>query len=194
MIEGLQRYLDIDPREAQQILRSVDFPALRSLTIKSHDKDKDSCAVLVDVLKYFRVEVLFNVMLAGISLPPEDFPERLNGVAEESLPPILQFLRQLTCGILFQPVLEHCSDDFLKFMNYGNEFAILGTEHESVSVMSFIRDRLELGIIDGVYVGPVMEHLIIFVEPNIEEEAKSLGDLKLAKDLRFFFCNVRIMN
>ncbi len=60
--------------------------------------------------------------------------------------------------------------------------------------MSFIRDRLELGTVDEVYVGPVMEHLIIILKPNVQEEAESLGDLKLAKDGRFFFCNVVLMN
>ncbi|SJK99163.1 uncharacterized protein ARMOST_02451 [Armillaria ostoyae] len=203
------KLLYIDPREAQHILRAFDFPTLRKLIIKSHDKDEDSSAVLVDVLKYIRVEELFDVMLAGISLPPEDFPEQtLNGAAAESLPLLLQFLRRLTRGDLFQLVLEYCCDDFLKFMNYGNEFGggklnlsglniliVKGdTEDSSARVMSFIRDRLELGTVDGVYVGPAMEHLIIIVKPNVEEEAESLGDLKLAKDLRFFFCNVVLMN
>ncbi|KAK0435299.1 hypothetical protein EV421DRAFT_1987385 [Armillaria borealis] len=203
------KLLYIDPREAQHILRAFDFPALRKLIIKSHDEDEDSSAVLVDVLKYVRVEELFDVMLAGISLSPEGFPEqKLNGAAEESLPLIFQFLCRLTRGKLFQLVLEYCCDDFLKFMNYGNEFGggklnlsglntlivKVGTEDSSVRVMSFLRNRLELGTVDGVYAGPAMEHLIIIVKPNAEEEAERLGDLKLAKDLRFFFCNVVLMN
>ncbi|KAK0430397.1 hypothetical protein EV421DRAFT_1744115 [Armillaria borealis] len=198
-----------DPREAQQILRAFDFPALRTITMKSHDEDTDGSAVLVDVLKYVRVEELLDVMLTGISLPPKDFPEReLNGAEEESLPLVLQFLRRLTRGHLYKLVLEYCCGDFLKFMNYGDEsgggkvnlsglgalIVKVGTEDASVGVMTFIRDRLELGTVDGVYVGPVMEHIIIIVKPNVEEEAESLGDLKLAKDGGFFFCNVVIMN
>ncbi len=66
----------IDPHEAQQILRAFDFPALRrTLIINSHAEDEDSSAVLVDVLKYVRVEELLDLRLAGISLPPESVPE-----------------------------------------------------------------------------------------------------------------------
>ncbi len=199
----------IDPREAQQILRTFDFPALRTITMKSREEDEDSNAVLVDVLKYVRVEELLDLRLVGISLPPESVSEReLNGAEEESLPLILQFLRRLTRGNLYKLVLEYCSGDFLKFMNYRNESGAgnvhlsglhamivkVRTEDESVGVMSFIRDRLELGTVDEVYVGPVMEHLIIILKPNVQEEAESLGDLKLAKDGRFFFCNVVLMN
>ncbi|SJK99173.1 uncharacterized protein ARMOST_02461 [Armillaria ostoyae] len=195
----------IDPREAQQILRAFDFPALRTLVIKSYNEDEDSRDVLVDALNYVRVEELLDLTLVGISLPPEDFPEReLNGVEEKSLPLILQFLRRLTRGHLYKLVLEYCCDDFLKFMNYGNESGggkvnlsrLKGlivkacTEDASVGVMSFIRNRLERGTVDGVYAGPVLEDLIIIVKPNVQEEAKSLGDLKLAKDGGFFFCNV----
>ncbi len=105
-------------------------------------------------------------------------------------------------------MLEYCSNDFLKFMNYGNEsgggkdnlfrlntlIVKVRTEDASVGVMSFIRDRLELTTVDGVYIGPVMEHLISIIKPNVQEEAESLGDLKLVKDLRFFFRNVVLMN
>ncbi|KAK0237392.1 hypothetical protein EDD85DRAFT_542278 [Armillaria nabsnona] len=198
----------IDPREVQQILRAFDFPALRTLTINSHNEDEDSSAVLVDVLKYIRVEELLDLSLAGICLPLENVPEReLNGAAEESLPLILQFLLRLTRGNLSKLVLQCCCDDFLKFMNYGKEsgggkvnlsglkdlIVKVGTEDASVSVMSFIRDRLELGTVDGVYVGPVMEHILLILKPNVEEEAESLGDMKLAKDGGFFFRNVVIM-
>ncbi|PBK60739.1 hypothetical protein ARMSODRAFT_1066331 [Armillaria solidipes] len=192
----------IDPREAQQILRAFDFPALRTLVIKSYNEDEDNRDVLVDVLNYVRVEELLDLTLVGISLPPEDFPEReLNGAEEKSLPLILQFLRRLTRGHLYKLVLEYCCDDFLKFMNYGNESGggkvnlsgLKGlivkacTEDASVGIMSFIRNRLERGTVDGVYAGPVLEDLIIIVKPNVQEEAESLGDLKLAKDGGFFF-------
>ncbi len=145
----------IDPREAQQIFRAFDLPALRRLTINSHNEDEDSSAVLVDVLKYVRVEELLDLRLAGISLPPENIQEReLNGAAEESLPLILQFLLRLTRGNLSKLVLQSCCDDFLKFMNYGSEsgggkinlsglkdlIVKVGTEDASIGVMSFIRD------------------------------------------------------
>ncbi len=68
------------------------------------------------------------------------------------------------------------------------------TEDENVGVMSFIRDLLELGTVDTVYVGPAMEHLINIVKPNVQAEAERLGDLKFAKDLRFFIRNVVLMN
>ncbi|PBK90878.1 hypothetical protein ARMGADRAFT_1082132 [Armillaria gallica] len=199
----------IDPREAQQILRTFDFPTLGTITMKSNDENKDSSAVIVDVLKYVRVEELLDVMLTRISLPTEDFPEReLNGAEEESLPLVLQFLRRLARGNLHKLVLEYCSGDFLKFMNYRNEsgggevnlsglhalIVKVGTEDASVGVMSFIRDRLELGTVDGVYGGPVMEHMVVIVKPNVWEEAQSLGDMKLAKDGGFFFCNFVLMN
>ncbi len=44
-----------------------------------------------------------------------------------------------------------------------------------------------------MYVGPVLEHMVIILKPNVEEEAESLGDLKLAEDGGFFFRNVVIM-
>ncbi len=93
-------------------------------------------------------------------------------------------------------------------MNYGSEsgggkvnlsglkdlIVKVCTEDASVGVMSFMRDRLELGTVDVVYVGPVVEHMIIILKPNVEEEAESLGDLKLAEDGGLFFRNVVIMN
>ncbi|KAK0490182.1 hypothetical protein EDD18DRAFT_1416844 [Armillaria luteobubalina] len=197
------------PREAQHVLGAFDFPALCSVTMKSHDEDKDSSIVLAELLQYVDVEQLLDVVLTGISLPQEDFPEQeVNGAEEESLPLVLRFLRWLTHGNLHKLVLEYCCGDFLKFMNYRHEsggrevnlarlYALIvkvGTEDASVGVMSFVRDRLALGTVDGVYVGPVLERMIIIVKPNVQEEADSLGDLKLAKDGVFLFCNVTLMN
>ncbi|KAK0472237.1 hypothetical protein IW261DRAFT_1508615 [Armillaria novae-zelandiae] len=198
----------IYPREVQQILRTFDFPALRTLTINSNNEDGDSRAVLVDILKYVRVEELLDLRLIGISLPPANFREReLKGFEEDSLPPVLQFVRRLTCGNLYKLLLECCCLDFLKFMNYrhesrGGKVNLSGlramivkvcTEEASVGVVSFVRDRLELGTVDGVYAGPVLEHMLINVKPNVQEEALSLGELKLAKKGGFIFRNAVIM-
>ncbi|KAK0484112.1 hypothetical protein EDD18DRAFT_1430169 [Armillaria luteobubalina] len=197
------------PREAQHVLGAFDFPTLCSITMKSHDEDKDSSMVLAELLQYVDVEQLLDVVLTGISLPQEDFLEQeMNGAQEESLPLVLRFLCWLTCRNLHKLVLEYCCGDFLKFMNYRHEsgggevnlarlhalIVKVGTEDASVGVMSFVQDRLALGTVDGVYIGPVLEHMIIIVKRNIQEEADSLGDLKLAKDGVFLFCNVTLMN
>ncbi|KAK0184910.1 hypothetical protein F5146DRAFT_1167645 [Armillaria mellea] len=199
----------IDPREAQQIFRAFDFPALRMLTINSHNENENSSVVLADVLKYVRIEELLDLRLIGIALPPEDFSEQeLNQAKEESLPLVLAFLRRLTRGNLFKLVLHCCCNDFLKFMNYRegksgggkvNLFGLkdlvvkAGTEDASVGAMTFIRDRLALGTVNGVYIGPVMDHMLLILKPNVEEEAHSFGGGELAKDRRFMFRNIMLM-
>ncbi|KAK0484108.1 hypothetical protein EDD18DRAFT_1430159 [Armillaria luteobubalina] len=199
----------IYPREAQQILRAFDFPALRTLTINSHNENEDSSTVLVDLLKYVPVERLLDLRLVGISLPPETFPERqLKDAEEESLPLILQLVRRLTRGSLHKLMLQFCCHDFLTFMNYGNEsgggkvnlsglyglIVKVRDEEASVGVLSFIRDRLKLGMVDGVYAGPVLEHMIIIVKPNVKEEVESLGEMKLTKNGGFYFRNVVLVD
>ncbi|KAK0193169.1 hypothetical protein F5146DRAFT_1137044 [Armillaria mellea] len=172
----------IDPREAQQILRTFDFPALRTLSIDSHNEEEDHSTVLVDVLNYVRFEELLDLRLIGITLSPEDFSEQeLNGADEESLPLILQFLCRFSCGNLSKLVLQCCCDEFLKFMNYRNDFG--GGKNQSFRAQGFD--------CKGVYRGskrwchilrPVLEHMLLIVKPNVQEEAESLGDLKFVDD------------
>ncbi len=58
---------------------------------------------------------------------------------------------------------------------------------QSVAVVSFLREQLEQGTIDKVYVGPVLERLLLALKDNVQEEIESLGYLQLAKDSRVIF-------
>ncbi len=188
------RYISF--REPREVLQAIDFPALRTLSIRSLQAGLRSG----DVLKYIRVEELLDLRLVNIVLPPMDCMEGdVRGPAEESLPLTLQLIRRLSRGHQCTLTLEDCCHCFLKFMDYGRErgggFVNLsglkelslqvGTEDGSKGVVSFLRERLELGTVNGAYAGPVLERLMLTMSTNVQEDLEGLGELAKERQISF---------
>ncbi|KAK0477820.1 hypothetical protein IW261DRAFT_1594298 [Armillaria novae-zelandiae] len=176
----------IDPQEACQVLHTFEFPALHKLKLRSLDEGIDSSSVLTDMMKYLPLEQLEKLDLLKIGFPPGPFPNRnlvKNGsIAEESLPLLLQFIRRLVR--VHDLGISACSDALLKYMNYskGESINMPGvktlwlyedTRHPEVVIVPFLRERVKLGIVDGKYVGEIVEVITPFTvlcmgKPSVE--------------------------
>ncbi len=187
-------------REPREVLQAIDFPTLRTLSIRSSRAGLRSGDVLIDVLKYIRVEELLDLRLINIVVPPMGYMEGdVRGPGEESLSLILQLFRRLSRGHLRMLTLEDCCHCFLGFMNYGREMGggsvnlsglkelslQVSTEDGSKGVISFLRDRLELGTVNGVYAGPVLERLMLTMSTNVQEQLEGLGELAKERQISF---------
>ncbi|SJL18232.1 uncharacterized protein ARMOST_21810 [Armillaria ostoyae] len=150
--------------ETCHVLQTFDFPALHDLRLQADGRDFDS-NVFVDVMKYLPVENLDDLSLIRIYVPPGEFPDpdlmRDGSITEGSLPLLLQFIRRL--GLLQKLSISLYPDTFLKFMNYRKGDTINmarlkelwmqeHTEDSNVGIVPFLRERLELGTVDGEYV------------------------------------------
>ncbi|KAK0432406.1 hypothetical protein EV421DRAFT_1504019, partial [Armillaria borealis] len=180
-------HLDIgymDPKEACQVLPTFDFPALHKLRLQAGGRELDS-SVFVDVMKYLPVEQLDDLSLIRIYVPPGEFPDpdlvRYGGITEGSLPLLLRFIRRL--GLLRKLSISLYPDTFLKFMNYrkGDTINMAGLkelwmqEHigdSNVGIVPFLRERLELGTVDGEYIGPVLEEMTLSIRSRLYDEVK----------------------
>ncbi|KAK0221241.1 hypothetical protein EDD85DRAFT_983513 [Armillaria nabsnona] len=187
-------------REPREVLQAIDFPALRTLSIRSLQAGLRSGDVLIDMLEYIRVEELLGLRLVNIIVPRMDYMEGdVRGPAEESLPLILQLFRRLSRGHLRTLTLEDCCHCFLKFMNYGRETGSgsvnlsglkelslqVSTEDGSKGVVWFLRDRLELGTVNRAYAGPVLERLMLTMSANVQEQLEGLGELAKERQISF---------
>ncbi|PBK60258.1 hypothetical protein ARMSODRAFT_1026777 [Armillaria solidipes] len=172
------------PEEACHVLQTFDFPALHELRLPADGREFDS-SVFVDVMKYLPVENLDDLSLIRICVPPGEFPHpdlvRDGSITEGSLPLLLQFIRCL--GLLQKLSISLYPDTFLKFMNYRkgdtiNMAKLKGlwmqehTEDSNVGIVPFLRERLELGTVDGEYVGPVLEDMTLVIRSRVYDEVK----------------------
>ncbi|KAK0440042.1 uncharacterized protein EV420DRAFT_1486065 [Desarmillaria tabescens] len=187
--------------EAKNVFRTFDFPGIRKLTLRNRRDDLDDSYVLIELMKYFHLEQLVDLELTGIWVLPEDFSE-LEVLKDDEIPEdyfvILKLFRRLTQVGRF--TLQNCCNDFLRFLNYrdrGGPLNLSGIKHLVVKehtekasagvVVVFIQDRLELGMVNGVYEGSVLESLILDVQADVQAEIKSLGDLAFAKEKKITY-------
>ncbi len=185
------------PQEACQVFETFDFPALHKLKLQGLDEEMDSSGVFTGIMKYLPVEQLDDLSLISIHFPPGDFPDkdlvRSGSIAEESLPLILQFIRRLV--LVRNLVIYPCGDAFLKYMNYGKAGSVnmAGlkelwvreyTQDPDIGIVPFLRERVELGTVDGEYVGPIIEEMTLVTEFRVGDEAKKY--LKLADHTTWF--------
>ncbi|PBK88161.1 hypothetical protein ARMGADRAFT_1120566 [Armillaria gallica] len=198
----LSRVEDLDigymhTQEACQVFEIFDFPALHELKLQGLDEEMDSSGVFLDMMKYLPVEQLDDLSLISIQFPPGDFPDkdlvRGGSIAEKSLPLILQFIRRL--ALLRNLLISPCGDAFLKYMNYGKAGSVnmAGlkelwvreyTQDLDIGIVPFLRERVELGTVDGEYVGPTIEDMTIVTDFRVGDEAKKY--LKLADHTTWF--------
>ncbi|KAK0477793.1 hypothetical protein IW261DRAFT_1484113 [Armillaria novae-zelandiae] len=181
-------------QEACRILQTFDLPALRNLRLEGLiDYEVDSSMIFIDVMKYLPVEQLEELTLLSIRLPLGDLPDsdlvKDGSIAEESLPLLLQFVRRLV--VVHTLVLSHCSDALFKYMNYtkGDSMNLAGlkklsiwenTEDPEIGSVPFLRERVEMGTVDGQYVGSVIEEMRLVMHFSIEDDAME-GYLKVAE-------------
>ncbi|KAK0477800.1 hypothetical protein IW261DRAFT_1631977 [Armillaria novae-zelandiae] len=185
----LPRVKDLDigymhAQETCQNFQMFDFPALRSLTLRGLDDYRvDSSVIFIDMIKYLPVEQFDKLILISIVFPLGDFPDHdlvKNGsIAEESLPPLLRLVRRLV--LLRNLVLYPSSHVLLKYMNYAKEDSINmaglkklsmreETDDPEIGILPFLRERVEIGTVDGEYVVPVMEEMRIGMHLSIGKE------------------------
>ncbi|KAK0477783.1 hypothetical protein IW261DRAFT_1484075 [Armillaria novae-zelandiae] len=171
-------------QEACRILQTFDLPALRNLRLEGLiDYEVDSSMIFIDVMKYLPVEQLEELALLSIRFPLGDLPNhdlvKDGSIAEESLPLLLQFVRRLVH--VHTLVLSHCSDALLKYMNYtkGDTINMAGlkklsiwenTKDPEIGIVPFLRERVEMGTVDGQYVGPVIEDMRLVMHLSIGNE------------------------
>ncbi|KAK0215384.1 hypothetical protein IW262DRAFT_1464989 [Armillaria fumosa] len=173
------------PQEACQVFQTFDFPALHNLRLQSLDDDEDSTTIFIDMMKYLPVEQLENLSFINIDFPLGDIPDhelvRNGSIAEESLPLLLQFVRRLIR--VRDLALSPCCDDVLKYMNYakGGSINMAGlkrlslreeTKDPEIGIVPFLRERVEMGTVDGEYVGPVIEDMILCMQLSMEDDIK----------------------
>ncbi|KAK0488113.1 hypothetical protein EDD18DRAFT_1423668 [Armillaria luteobubalina] len=182
--------------EARALFQGFEFPELRTLVLQNKGRDCDD-EVLLDVLKYTQVEDLFKVQFSRIFV--DCLEGAAGGTAEESTPLILQLFHRFSRGDLQRLTLDHCCECFLKFMNYGNEMGggsvnlsqlkalivCVTTTEASEGVVSFLRDRLELGSVNGPYAGPVLEQLKLMMWQGVEGQVEALAEL--AKEIQITY-------
>ncbi|KAK0229668.1 hypothetical protein EDD85DRAFT_133908 [Armillaria nabsnona] len=184
-------------QEACQVFETFDFPALHELKLQGLDEEMDSTGVFIDMMKYLPVEQLDDLSLIRIHFPPGDFPDkdlvRNGSIAEKSLPLILQLIRRLV--LVSYLLIYPCGDAFLKYMNYGKAGSVnmAGlkmlwireyTQDPDIGIVPFLRERVELGTVDGEYVGPIIEDMTIVTDFRVGDEAKKY--LKLADHTTWF--------
>ncbi len=180
-------HLDIGyayPEEACQVLQTCYFPALHELRLQAEGREFDS-SVFADVMKYLLVENLDDLSLIRIYAPPGEFPDpdlvRDGSITEGSLPLLLQFIRRL--GLLQKLSISLYPDTFLKFMNYrkGDTINMAGlkelwvqehTNDSNIGIVLFLRGLLELGTVDGEYVGPMLEEMTLLMRSRVHDEVK----------------------
>ncbi|KAK0435348.1 hypothetical protein EV421DRAFT_2039132 [Armillaria borealis] len=191
-------HLDIGysyPEEACHVLQTFDFPALHELWLQADGREFDS-SVFVDVMKYLPVENLDDLSLIRIYVPPGEFPDpdlvRDGNITEGSLPLLLQFIRRL--GLLQNFSISLYPDTFLNYRKGDTiNMAILKelwmqehTEDSNVGIVPFLRERLELGTVDGEYVGPVLEDMTLVIRSRVYDEVKKyFGLSKSTLPLRY---------
>ncbi|KAK0468838.1 hypothetical protein IW261DRAFT_1597908 [Armillaria novae-zelandiae] len=187
---------------ARAVLQGFEFPALRTLVIEGTPWARID-EVFVDVLKYIQVEDLLNVKFARISVDCSEGDA--DGTAEESTPLILQLFRRLSRGSLQRLTVDDCCDGFLNFMKYQKEIGRgrinlsqlkaltvrVWTSPQSEIIVSFLPDRLELGSVNGSYIGPVLEQLTLVMDQSFEGEVEGLAEL--AKEMQITY-NVVVMS
>ncbi|SJL15576.1 uncharacterized protein ARMOST_19077 [Armillaria ostoyae] len=201
------------PNEVRFAVQAFAFPALRNLTIKCPLGGAES-DIFVSLINYLSLDELHELKLPVTCFRETVLPDpdlvREGNITEESLPLMLQFIRRLTSLhtlelMCFRDTAElDCSSCsiFLRLMNYPvtnskderngavnlfglKRLSIRADGHMSPEVLSFLRNRLELGTVNGEYVGPVLEKLTLSLWSGThwEEEDKSfLEDVPLAKE------------
>ncbi|KAK0232439.1 hypothetical protein EDD85DRAFT_847901 [Armillaria nabsnona] len=197
------------PQEVQVLLRAFEFPAINKLIIQPSEAAMGTADVFINVMNYLPLGQLQILELwavyFGSAFPGPD-PELVKegSIAEQALPVALQFIRRLTSLRVLS--LHFPCSGFLKYMNYpvsrpkdGTELSpnkavnmaglrglLIHSQHPHIDrgVVSFLRERLEQGTVNGAYVGPVMSAVTLFLSQASQEEIESLGDLKLAKEKR----------
>ncbi|PBK80514.1 hypothetical protein ARMGADRAFT_1040044, partial [Armillaria gallica] len=138
--------------------------------LQANGRELDT-SVFVDVMKYLPVEQLDDLSLIRMYVPPGEFPDpdlvRDGGITEGSLPLLLQFIRHL--GLLQKLSISLSPDTFLKFMNYQKGDTINMAElkelwmeehtgDSNVGIVPFLRERLELGAVDGQFYEEVKKY------------------------------------
>ncbi|KAK0496229.1 hypothetical protein EDD18DRAFT_199709 [Armillaria luteobubalina] len=194
------------PQEVQVLLQAFEFPAVNKLVIQSSAAGTGAADVFINVMNYLPLGQLQILELwapyFGSVFPGLD-PELVKKgcITEEALPVALQFIRRLTSLRLLS--LHFPCDGFLKYMNYpvtqpkdgtdlplnktvnmaGLGGLLIHSQHPDIDrgVVSFLRDRMKQGTVNGKYVGPVMSAMTLFLSQASQKDIESLGDLKLAE-------------
>ncbi len=206
------------PNEVRFAVQAFAFPALRDLTIKCPLGGPES-DIFVSLIRYLPLDELHKLKFPVTCfretvLPDPDLVREGNSV-EESLPLMLQFIRRLMSlhtlelMCLCDTAKRDCSwcSLFLRFMNYPvtdlkderngalnlfglQRLSIRADGYMSPEALSFLRKRLELGTVDGEYVGPVFEKLTLSLWSRSqwqEEDQIFLKDVTLAKEQSIVF-------
>ncbi|KAK0445135.1 hypothetical protein EV421DRAFT_341562 [Armillaria borealis] len=196
-------------QEIQVLLRAFEFPAINKLVIQPSEAGTGTADVFINVMNYLPLDQLQILELwaayFGSAFPGPD-PELVKEgiIAEEALPVALQFIRRLPSLRVLS--LHFPCSVFLKYMNYpvtrrkdgielspnkavnmaGLRGLLIHSQHPHIDrgVVSFLRERLEQGTVNGKYVGPVMSAMTLFLSQASQEAIESLGDLKLAEQTR----------
>ncbi|SJL15572.1 uncharacterized protein ARMOST_19073 [Armillaria ostoyae] len=206
------------PNEVRFAVQAFAFPTLRNLTIKCPLGGPES-DIFVSLIRYLPLDELhklkFPVTCFRETVLPDPDLVKEGNIAEDSLPLMLQFIRRLTSLhtlelMCFCDTAElDCSwcSLFLRLMNYPvtdlkderngalnlfglQRLSIKADGHMSPEALSFLRKRLELGTVNGEYVGPVFEKLTLSLWSRIqwqEEDQSFLNDVTLAKEQSIVF-------
>ncbi len=206
------------PNEVRFAVQAFTFPALRNLTI-SCPLGGPKRDIFVSLIRYLPLDELhkhkFPVTCFRETVLPDPDLVREGTIVEESLPLMLQFIRRLTSlhTLELMCICDTAELDcswwslFLRFMNYPvtdlnderngalnlfglQRLSIRADGHMSPEVLSFLRKRLELGTVNGEYVGPVFEKLTLSLWSRIqwqEEDRSFLEDVTLAKEQSIVF-------
>ncbi|KAK0505600.1 hypothetical protein EDD18DRAFT_1344416 [Armillaria luteobubalina] len=137
----------------------------------------------MDVMRFVQLEQLSSLNHYEICIAEAaDF-------LEESLPLVLQLLLRVIRGNLHALRLMKCCKYFYRFLNYGNGLSLEGGSVNlptlkdnffqtlgpgSTAVVSFLRKRLERGMINGVYTGPVLDSMVLGLTDDVQEEFEGL--------------------
>ncbi|KAK0480907.1 hypothetical protein IW261DRAFT_1149556 [Armillaria novae-zelandiae] len=196
-------------QEVQVLLRAFEFPAVNKLVIQPSEAGTGTADVFINVMNYLPLDQLQVLELwaayFGSVLPGLDPDLVKKGcITEEALPVALRFIRRLTSLRLLS--LHFPCREFLKYMNYpvtrpkdgtglppnktvnmtGLRALLIHSQHPDIDhdVVSFIRERMEQGTVNGKYVGPVMGAMTLFLSQASQADIESLGELKLAEKTR----------
>ncbi|KAK0211476.1 hypothetical protein IW262DRAFT_1486240 [Armillaria fumosa] len=159
------------PQEVQVLLRAFESPVVNKLVIQPSEAGTGTADVFINILELWAA--YFGSVFPG--LDPELVKKGC--IPEETLPVALQFIRRLTSLRLLS--LHFPCNEFLKGL-------LIHSQHPDIDrgVVSFLRDRMEQGTVNGKYVGPVMSAMTLFLSQASQKDIERLGDLKLAKKTR----------
>ncbi len=187
-------------QEVQILLQAFEFPAINKLIIQPSEAAMGTADVFINVMNYLPLDS-YRFSNSGLYILAQVFPGpdpelvKEGSIAEEALPVALQFIRRLTSLRVLS--LHFPCSGFLKYMNYpvtrpkdGTELSpnkavnmaglrglLIHSQHPHIdrSVMSFLRERLEQGTVNGAYVGPVMSAMALFLSQASRKRSRALA-------------------